>query len=557
MIRDPLYRDILAGLERPLHEEVFERCAQALLRPVYPTLVPIRGGRDGGMDGLTADLGSDQIVLVATAGERVKRNLQASLNSMLESDNPCRRIISATSQKLSPERQSELREAATELGFRLVHIHEQAFFADALYYNPEWRKELLGLTGEPPPLSALPFFNRPRLTTELIGRDDDAKWLADTGGDRLLIGQPGTGKSFLLSDVAWQKEWLFVVSKNTEAVADGIRKQQPKALIVDDAHSDLDFLRVLAQLRSSIAYDGPIIATSWPGGQHAIAETLHLTAQSVRELQRLTRPETAQVLESAGLRDSDRVLFEILNQADGRPELAVTLAHLCINGNQEDFQKVVLGDALLHSLQIALDRLVGQSAIQILALLSIGGRAGLEMRVVADYLRKPLDEVQLAVIGLAAGGVIFDIDGNHLSVCPPELRYSLIRNYFFTGAISLDPVPLLAFVPSLDATTETLIDAKHYGASIPDHLLQSLLLRCKDTRPWKAYAWLGPAQAKWVSGNAIELDEALLQPMLIHASDLVIPQIFREAIGDDRPLHAYTSHPLRRIEDWIIGCLPR
>jgi hypothetical protein len=51
MQRDPFYRQIIEKLQGTLDPDLFEDCAADLLRAVYPTLVPIRGGTDAGMDG--------------------------------------------------------------------------------------------------------------------------------------------------------------------------------------------------------------------------------------------------------------------------------------------------------------------------------------------------------------------------------------------------------------------------------------------------------------------------------------------------------------------------
>ena len=55
MIRDPFYRQIIDRLDGTVDPELFEQCAADLLREIYPTLVPIRGGADAGMDGAIAD----------------------------------------------------------------------------------------------------------------------------------------------------------------------------------------------------------------------------------------------------------------------------------------------------------------------------------------------------------------------------------------------------------------------------------------------------------------------------------------------------------------------
>src|SRR5438105_4243888 len=48
--RDPHHSAILSALNGHLDPEVFEACAADLLREVYPSLSPVRGGSDQGFD---------------------------------------------------------------------------------------------------------------------------------------------------------------------------------------------------------------------------------------------------------------------------------------------------------------------------------------------------------------------------------------------------------------------------------------------------------------------------------------------------------------------------
>jgi hypothetical protein len=84
LIRGPLYRDILSGLDGRLDPELFEQCSIDLLRrEAFPTLVPIRGGSDAGMDGAIADGEGLPYPLVCTTGTDVIGNLTRSLDSYL------------------------------------------------------------------------------------------------------------------------------------------------------------------------------------------------------------------------------------------------------------------------------------------------------------------------------------------------------------------------------------------------------------------------------------------------------------------------------------------
>jgi len=78
MTRDPFYNEIVERLNKRLDPEIFEHCALDLLRSDYPTLVPIRGGRDAGRDGEAAG-GENEFFVVCTTAKSVIGNLTKNL----------------------------------------------------------------------------------------------------------------------------------------------------------------------------------------------------------------------------------------------------------------------------------------------------------------------------------------------------------------------------------------------------------------------------------------------------------------------------------------------
>ena len=111
---DQFYEEIIKALAGPLEEDSFELCAASLLAKEFPSLVPIRGGTDSGMDGVTA---GDGAFLVCTTGKDVIRNLTGSLKSHLKNEGTRRSLVLATSQELSETRRRNLQKRARELGF--------------------------------------------------------------------------------------------------------------------------------------------------------------------------------------------------------------------------------------------------------------------------------------------------------------------------------------------------------------------------------------------------------------------------------------------------------
>lgn len=569
MIHDPFYQDIGKGLGGPLDPKLFERCVTDLLRDVFPTLVPISGGTDAGMDGAVADAEGLAYPLVCTTAKNVIGNLTKSLDSYLRHGGRRRRVVLVTSQKLTPQRRRNLEARAQEKGFELVQVYEQEAVTDRLYDNPRWCRELLGLTGTPSALSAIPPSRRPLLGDSLVGRQEDLEWLRRTGGDLLLAGPPGSGKTFLLREMALEGSGLFLASDDPVEVANAVRSQRPPAVFVDDAHLNPERLVQLRRLREEVGAEFALIATAWTGTEDEVVEALHLPGARVRSLQPLSRDEIVEVVNGCGVRNPVELVREIVDQAEGRPGLAVSLAYLCLQGGVKE---VVLGDALKRSTLTDFGKFVGEEATHVLAAFAVGGDAGMKPSFVATALEMPLREVSSVVTRLAAGGVVDQArhswvldapragttaDGEAALVVRPEsLRYALVRDVFFN---SVAPLPIDGFLdgtPEAEEAAHMLVRAAGFGASVPTEMLTRVIERSGAEGAWAEYAALGEAETKWVIEQHPEALSIVAEAALERAPVVVIPRLLVLATEDKRPQNLSPGHPLRRLDDWVHEALP-
>jgi hypothetical protein len=548
MIRDPFYQDIVTGLSGTLDPELFEQCATDLLQTIYPSLTPIRGGSDSGMDGAMADGEGHSFPLTCTVGEKVLGNMTGSLESYLKDGGSRRKVIVATSQALTPLRRKNLEVRASELGFELIQIHDQASFANLLYRNSAWCRELLNLSGEPPALSAYPLSVRIQDELPLIGRDDDLQWISERPGDSMIVGQPGVGKTYLFQALVQADAALFVNDEDEGRIATGIRDQQPSILIVDDAHVRNELLSKLQNIRTQMGGSYRIIASCWPGDQENVARHLGVVSNSILQIGLLTRDQIVDVVKASGISGPNELIREIVNQAYGKPGLAATLSHFCRYG---DIERVALGDALSQDIKSYFEPFVGKLASEVLAVFSLGGATGMQMTGVAKELGLPLVEVRNVAIQLAAGGVLEEKCEGTLSVVPPRLRHALVRDVFFQGAASLPVDGLLSHISSAHETCLVLVGAKALGGNISDGFLFDHLLQANSSGCWEAYAWLGRQEASRVLDELPEKLISVANAALSSAPEKVIPLLLSASIGDERPLNSATDHPLRRLKDWI------
>lgn len=554
MNRDPFFNQIIHRLQGTLDPDLFESCVADLLRTAYPTLVPIIGGDDAGMDGAIADTDGEPFPLVTTTGKDVIGNLTRNLKSYLSRDGLRRKVILATSQYLSQRRRENLFNRAAELGFTLLNIHDQNAIAYLLYKDPKWCQELLNLSGDPSPLSVVPRTSRPQLINTLIGRDYSLEWLRNRNGDSLLVGQPGIGKTTLLRELVEEGEALFVISQDRGEIAAALRQQEGEiTLIVDDAHIYMNVILDLIQLRNSTGVKFSILASCWPSFEAKIAEILNLSAQGIHRLDLLTRDEILAVIKSAGIQGPNGLIREIINQAQGRPGLAVTLVSHCLQGGVPD----LLDGTVIHRMLVnILDSLALTPRTRlILASFSTGGGVGMSINDVAEFLQLGITDVWEIVTQLNESGVVYEFSQGYISVQPPALRHALLRDVFFSKT-HLDIRNLLHRVPRFSETATTLLGVKARGGYIAEELLLDVLHLANSNDAWQEYAWVGSREAKWVFDHFPERIQSIAWPLLTHIPETAILALLQKAIGDHRPLHAHPDHPLRLISDWIKSARP-
>jgi hypothetical protein len=564
---DPFFQSILDALGQQLDGNQFEECVVDLLQPEFPSLVPVPGGNDAGMDGAIADGKGVPFPLVTTTGTDLLRNLRKNLLSH-KAKHPRRRAVFATSRQVTTSMRRALHEEAERLGFVLVQVYGRLAVAKRLYRHPAWCLSLLGLTGDPPALSALPVSSRPLLNSRVIGRGKDLRWLRTRTGDRVLVGQPGVGKSFVLSRLAMSDNALFVIDEDRRSIANAVREQHPSALIIDDAHARIPLLRLVAHLRRDIHAEFAIVASCWPGSAGEVRETLGIAKSAVRDLELLTRDQIVRVIKDAGIEGPNELVREIVDQARGRAGLAVSLTHSCLIDGVE---RVASADALRESMVRTLARLVGPDSRQVLAAFAIGGRHGMTIKDVAGFLHMNKAMLHELLSGLAQGGVVTELGPAHgeggapsrdqrYAVAPVALQHALVRDVFF-GTPSM---PLRPIVDHADraCAAEVLVCAKLRGATtLSSEFLRSWFPpRISSEEPpstWVRaatyYALLGSDEASWVLENFPGVLDREPGVLLERAPQQAIPVFLARAVGDTRTLHATPAHPMRILREWVEG----
>lgn len=564
MISDPFYRSIVQGLESKdsFDGDGFEACAVGLLEDSYPGIVPIPGGNDGGMDGAIADLEGEAFPLVCTTAADFRRNLTKSLKRYLGLDGPRRKVVFATSRRLRAAQRRDLQKEARELGFALVQIYEQRAIATLLYRNSTWCQQLLRLTGQPPALSVIPAkLRRHLIELEIRGREADLEWLRSTSGDRVLVGDPGSGKTYALYQLALKGWGLFLATDAEDRLAKALRDQRPKVVIVDDAHVNLEIIGRLRSLRQQ-GFPFEIVATTWKGSQKEVQSALGVPDSSLRQLELLTRQEILGIYTEMGISgqefgiEKDIFLGLLVDQASNLPGLAVTLGTLCLEG---DWGSILNGRAIERVHLPVLNRCLGRDETELLGILSLGGRRGMPHRKVGEALGLDLLETRRRMVSLAAAGVLRDRGDGCWSVEPQILRSALLKSVFFSqDSLALDFHEFLSLAPSQGSFVLELVAAIARGADVPQGDVKSQLASLEfhpwsldDSKSaWLQFAYLGESETLWALENFPGERFDILNAALKNCPDLAIAGLLELSASGSETSNGSNSRPMTALQDW-------
>lgn len=406
----------------------FERAACALLRPQYPGLSPIEGGTDLGRDADIYEHGDAEDPstgrLLATTGDPVK-NLDRGLRRMAEEGLHVAHLVIACSLQVTAKTRQRLEARCQRAGLGLPHIYGRDRFIQLLVASPDWCEYLLGIRGRLESISRTPV-NFLGNDTTLVGRDvlvAELRDLISSGTDIIVSGVPGVGKTRLVHELDGNIGYLQPMA--VEHVVDDLHVEAPDVVVLDDAHLNVGALQRLTTARRQEGFRFSIVAMSWPADADSVRRELPTAAEIDVRLMR--RDDLDAIVRSTGV-SSHWARHLVLEQADGRPGWAITLAKTIIEGNGQNVASgATLLDQVERHIQSVADSAVTLDAVACIAALGSADASDLER--VSLLVGVPHAQLASSLRNLASDGLLtLERDRWRLQ---PGLSAPLVLKWFF------------------------------------------------------------------------------------------------------------------------------
>ncbi len=552
--KDNYFESILEKLNGKLDPDLFEKCVVDILRKNdYPTLVPIPGGQDAGMDGAISGTNGAPMPLVTTTHKTSSiGNLTKNLTQYKTTGGKRRDAVFATSVSLTARKINNLYKRAEELGFNLVQVYEQEALAMRLYHEPSWCNSLLGLTGMPRSLSKIPINSRSVINDNLIGREFEKEQLLKAvvqSRDTILLGQPGIGKTFLLADLVQNTNAFFLNNDDKERIYNDIRELKPDVIIIDDAHIKTQLLQELILFRKEHSISFSFICVTWPCFKDQLLSELELAEDSCLELRLLSRNDIVNIINDGGIGGPKNLVWHLVNQSSGKPGLSAMLTKVCLSGGIDDF---ISGNALKRILLSSVKKHFGDEVIPVLAHFSFMGDSGASFQEVSKWINIDLMKLHRLTSDLALTGILVEVKDRKLAVIPEELRFTLVRDSFFSGAVAFCSEFFFELAKENKSIVKVLIGVLSKGGEVNEDDVYRLVLLHRSENILELYAGLGRKQVLNLLKDCPEEIEHYLGASLFYAAKETVPYLLEQAIQNPiANLNSHPEHPVRRLQSWI------
>ncbi|MEP6670565.1 MAG: hypothetical protein ABJF10_15500 [Chthoniobacter sp.] len=411
----------------------------------------------------------------------------------------------------------------------------------------------------PPVLSSLSLPTRPRANVAIKGREREMKWLVESTGDILVSGQPGSGKTELLQTFAAEQTARFIITEDPDEAAAALLASHPPVVVVDDAGTKYDLIIRLRHLRAEQRLSFRIIVVCWPFDKTMLKQVLQVNDAATLDLEGLPRKTIAEIIyaiaASKRVTVNDQFVRVVAKQARGMPGLAASLSLATIDATGE---ALISGELLLKDLTPFLLRVAGPHAVQLLGAFACGGTKGVAFSVVAQHLGKEIVQVMVDAQRVALAGVLEQTGKETLSVQPDFLRSALLKETFFpTDKLALPWGVCEAVINSAVEPVLGYLELIHAcgraAAPVPIEHLREVTSQMGDPRLWEAMAEMDERNCEWVIESAPALSAEIKRAALHYTPTRAIPILLASAVGETRPLNAFTEADLRLLEDWICA----
>lgn len=280
-------------------------------------------------------------------------------------------------------------------------------------------------------LSKLPRSLRPTAGSALHGRDDVLQALSESNTDFLLVGQPGVGKTAVLSAIIAKQDGYFVHSGSDAALAAQLVAKNPRLVGVEDAHQRMELIESLRFIRQQNSLSFRIIADCWPARRNTVCLAMQLPTVAIIELQPVSNRFIIQMAKDVGISGPERFFHHLVRQSMGYPGRAAMLLRCCKDGDQSDIREFFTGESIAKWTKQLVEKASGSEAIDVLSCLALGRDRGIPLSMIAEYFGKSITGVERIVTDFAAGGIVKQTQFGNLVVYPEAIRPVLIRDFFF------------------------------------------------------------------------------------------------------------------------------